>query len=482
MIYNPACKRKAKFMKNNLKNIKINPPSTFIITAPLHTNKCDHLLSLLWELYNKATKDTPFCGIIFVEQVCLTYPLTYVVNQFFKTKLIHSRELTYDWPMLPVSGSSSMLDSLRKLHIEKFRDNIISLLVSTNALEEGIDVSSCSFVIRYDEITTTKSHIQGSGRARNCNAQIYYFDNDPVRECMKSNLLDTIAKDKNLNIHKNELHSNISLVTGRNNNYSNDYINNNSSISNSSNNLSLIEYPYPKVSSSWSSSASAWSAASSSSSWSVTPPPPPSSSSITTTTTGEEGVGGEVNFFNCLQILYEYVQIVMHQSFNPEEILFDIKTTDDDDVVTDNISSNKNSRSSSRSSSNSNSNSIKRKTIMNVKYPSPNGEILITLDGINNVWGNHNIEEIVIPLERLKNLNGWEREKRRAAYAVVLHMRKSGWLTNENKPSLQAKNQTKLICPVYITSSKFKLKNQYDKDSLQKYGMKVENMKSSSMF
>jgi len=59
-------------------------------------------------------------------------------------------------------------------------------------------------------------------------------------------------------------------------------------------------------------------------------------------------------------------------------------------------------------------------------------------------------------------------------------MRKSGWLTNENKPSLQAKNQTKLICPAYITSSKFKLKNQYEKDSLQKYGTKVENRTSSS--
>ena len=447
-------------MKNNLSNIKINPPSNFIITAPINTNKCYHLLSLLWDLYNNATKETPFCGIIFVEQVCLTYPVTYVVNNYFKKKLMHSK-LTNEGPMLPVSGSSSMLDSVRKLHIDKFRDNIISLLVSTNALEEGIDVSSCSFVIRYDEITTTKSHIQGSGRARNVNAQIYYFENDPIRECMKSNLLDSIAKDSNLNTHKNDLRSNISLVTGRNNN---DEYNNNNNMKNNS--LSLVEYPYPKVSSSssssssWSLSASPWSSLASESSWSV--PVPSSSSSSSSSTTTCDGVGGEVNFFNCLQILYEYVQIVMHQSFNPEEVLFDIKT-DDNVIVSD-----------------SNSNSLKRKTIINVKYPSPNGEILITLDDINFVWGNHNIEEIVIPLERLRNLNGWEREKRRAAYAAVIHMRKSGWLTNENKPSLQAKNQTKLICPAYIISSKFKLKNQYEKDSLQKYGTKVENRTSSS--
>jgi len=462
----PACKKKARFMKNNLSNIKINPPSNFIITAPINTNKCYHLLSLLWDLYNNATKETPFCGIIFVEQVCLTYPVTYVVNNYFKKKLMHSK-LTNEWPMLPVSGSSSMLDSVRKLHIDKFRDNIISLLVSTNALEEGIDVSSCSFVIRYDEITTTKSHIQGSGRARNVNAQIYYFENDPIRECMKSNLLDSIAKDSNLNTHKNDLRSNISLVTGRNNNeYNNNNMKNNS--------LSLVEYPYPKVSSSswssssspsssssssWSLSASPWSSLASESSWSV---PVPSSSSSSSTTTSCDGVGGEVNFFNCLLILYKYVQNVMYQSFIPEEVLFDIMT-DDDVIVSDR-----------------NSNSLKRKTIINVKYPSPNGEILITLDDINFVWGNHNIEEIVIPLERLRNLNGWEREKRRAAYAAVIHMRKSGWLTNENKPSLQAKNQTKLICPAYIISSKFKLKNQYEKDSLQKYGTKVENRTSSS--
>ena len=42
----------------------------------------------------------------------------------------------------------------------------VRVLVSANAVEEGIDVSDCEFVVRFNPIQTTKSHIQGSGRAR----------------------------------------------------------------------------------------------------------------------------------------------------------------------------------------------------------------------------------------------------------------------------------------------------------------------------
>ena len=33
-------------------------------------------------------------------------------------------------------------------------------MVATNAMEEGIDVSNCEYVVRYNWFGTTKSHIQ----------------------------------------------------------------------------------------------------------------------------------------------------------------------------------------------------------------------------------------------------------------------------------------------------------------------------------
>ena len=56
------------------------------------------------------------------------------------------------------------------------------VLVCTSALEEGIDVSSCEFVVRFSEVNTTKSFIQGSGRARKKHSMVYAFMNDVDHE------------------------------------------------------------------------------------------------------------------------------------------------------------------------------------------------------------------------------------------------------------------------------------------------------------
>jgi endoribonuclease Dicer len=45
--------------------------------------------------------------------------------------------------------------------LDSFRSGLSPILISTSALEEGIDVPDCSFVIRFDAFNTTKSHIQG---------------------------------------------------------------------------------------------------------------------------------------------------------------------------------------------------------------------------------------------------------------------------------------------------------------------------------
>ena len=323
----------------------------------------------------------------------MTYPLAYVVNDFFRSKVPPTKSGGSSvWPMAPVSGAQSMVDSVRVEHLEQFRTGAISLLAATNALEEGIDVSACSFVIRYDSVSTTKSHIQGSGRGRSEDAQVFYFVNDPTIECSKAARLDAVAKDTALNTSKTELHAQLSSATGR-----------------SATSRSLVNHPYC---------------------------PSPAS--------GGQALSGEVNFFNCISIFYEYVQVVMQQSFDPESTLFDIQT--------EQITSTE-----------------ERRTVLAVRYPSPVGEQVLPIAAVNLFWAGCAVEDVVTPADRLRNLDTWDREKRRAAYIAVVGMRGAGWLTDENKPSARARAETKLVCPVLVQATKISLKNKFDKESLSRY-------------
>lgn len=55
-----------------------------------------------------------------------------------------------------------------KLNIAFFRFNEqkINVLVTSEVLEEGVDIQSCNYVIRFDSVKTFPSYVQSKGRAR----------------------------------------------------------------------------------------------------------------------------------------------------------------------------------------------------------------------------------------------------------------------------------------------------------------------------
>eukprot|EP00469_Lotharella_globosa_P012533 CAMPEP_0167783900 /NCGR_PEP_ID=MMETSP0111_2-20121227/7329_1 /TAXON_ID=91324 /ORGANISM="Lotharella globosa, Strain CCCM811" /LENGTH=373 /DNA_ID=CAMNT_0007674893 /DNA_START=85 /DNA_END=1206 /DNA_ORIENTATION=- len=79
-------------------------------------------------------------------------------------------------------GRSHMSDADRNGAIAKFKSNgrdTRRLLVATNAIEEGIDVAKCNLIVRFSYVGTPTSWIQGAGRARYINSEIFVFENDP---------------------------------------------------------------------------------------------------------------------------------------------------------------------------------------------------------------------------------------------------------------------------------------------------------------
>ncbi|CAE7328367.1 dcr-1, partial [Symbiodinium pilosum] len=152
-----------------------------------------------------------------------------------------------------------MADSKRDLEMERFRKGELNVLICTNALEEGVDVSDCAFVIRFNRpLLGQKSHIQGAGRARRSDAKIFYFDNDPDKEEGRAKLLSEVAKDESLRLTEAQREERRIDAT-----------------------LSIPGvYPF-------------------------NPP---------------ESAKAEVNLYNCLQMVYEYCAKTMGQSLNPEDL------------------------------------------------------------------------------------------------------------------------------------------------------------------
>uniref|UniRef100_A0A6T0E1R0 RNA helicase n=1 Tax=Chrysotila carterae TaxID=13221 RepID=A0A6T0E1R0_CHRCT len=132
-------------------------------------------------------------AIVFVERVALTWPLAHAITQYFTQKSLGLKAE-------PVSGSQGMCAKEREAALTKFKQGEVHVLVATAALEEGIDVADCRLIVRYSEFQTTKSHIQGSGRARRSDAKLFYFENDPQEEMAKEKLMAECAQNVSLEL------------------------------------------------------------------------------------------------------------------------------------------------------------------------------------------------------------------------------------------------------------------------------------------
>ena len=156
------------------------------------SDKADRLVSLVSDILEQ--HENAYRGIIFVEQVALVSTLALLLN-----------EKLSDHSFGAVAGGGYQSKSDRDKQLRKFDVGELDVLVSSAALEEGLDVADCGFVIRFSSVATTKAHIQGSGRARHRNAKIYYFENNPTIERQKEASLNATATNHSLSLNTQQM-------------------------------------------------------------------------------------------------------------------------------------------------------------------------------------------------------------------------------------------------------------------------------------
>ncbi|KAI9718250.1 MAG: hypothetical protein M1812_004240 [Candelaria pacifica] len=155
-----------KYLSRVLHQVEIGEGSLDLsICGPLLSPKAELLIDLLVD------ESVPqFAGLVFVEQRATVAVLSHIISIHPRTR--HLLECgTFVGTSMNVKRTANNIGDLLELRHQKetlddLRSGRKNLIITTNVLEEGIDVSACHIVISFDKPANLKSFIQRRGRAR----------------------------------------------------------------------------------------------------------------------------------------------------------------------------------------------------------------------------------------------------------------------------------------------------------------------------
>lgn len=158
------------------------------ITAPDLSPKCRGLLNTLSQL---ASCD--FRGLIFVNQRATVMIIKSLIERYPDTK-----DQFRCGTFIGMSNIQGRTDLNRGHYdirgqeetIAKFRMGGLNLIITTNALEEGIDIPACNTVISFDRPHNIKSFVQRRGRARQGKSTFIIFADDNQDERQLRELME----------------------------------------------------------------------------------------------------------------------------------------------------------------------------------------------------------------------------------------------------------------------------------------------------
>ncbi|CAK9806078.1 Endoribonuclease Dicer [Anthophora quadrimaculata] len=140
------------------------------------SDKIKKLFTILKDYHNKKSNDMKFCCIIFVQRR-FTANLLY---QILKDLCKHNEEYKFLQPEYITGYQNNPYNSTREIlclskwnneALHRFKNGASNCIVGTDVIDEGIDISTCSLIIRYSIPTDMRGYIQSKGRARHSSSQ-----------------------------------------------------------------------------------------------------------------------------------------------------------------------------------------------------------------------------------------------------------------------------------------------------------------------
>ncbi|CAG2169667.1 unnamed protein product [Oppiella nova] len=176
-------------------------------------------LELLREYKPIGGQPSNLCGIAFVAQRSVAKVLAEWLTELKRIKPLEYDFLNVGW----VVGHSnrpgfeslvtSFTDKQQEEIIDDFRDQKLNLIISTSVLEEGLDVSICNLVVRFDRINTFREYLQSKGRARADSARYYMMTSDEDSGALNRLLIDFRDMEKRIaNLNSKPRHRGMDAV------------------------------------------------------------------------------------------------------------------------------------------------------------------------------------------------------------------------------------------------------------------------------
>lgn len=107
-----------------------------------------------------------FRCIVFVQQRLFAFAIAWVINAMLKPINDARFEAAAVVGCHAKSTYLKMSQNQQNDVLNKFRRGKFGILVATNVVEEGLDIPTCSCVIAFDAVLSSKAYIQARGRAR----------------------------------------------------------------------------------------------------------------------------------------------------------------------------------------------------------------------------------------------------------------------------------------------------------------------------